>query len=225
VSVADPPLLPGRLYGLRTWRAQRIDGAAVLTGPYAGTAWPTGGSALRASCPQAAHAAPAPGCSCGLHAWHPRPPAARRVLAGRFEVPGILEAWGEVELHEDGFRAELGRPHTLVVAPGRHEGWVRELAAAYDAEVLAVRDPAGLLAHCRARDLGLSAPVVERLIGRAALTERRQARRRRRRADGARIAAAVALVTAVAGAGAYMAAHEPPGPKHLTGRTGPIVVP
>jgi hypothetical protein len=32
------------------------------------------------------------------------------VLASRFELPGIIEADGAVEVHADGFRAERARP-------------------------------------------------------------------------------------------------------------------
>ncbi len=223
--MSETPLLPGRVYGLRTWRAERGDRGPTLLAPYTGAPWPTGGDALRAACTAGEHPAPAAGCSCGLHAWHPRRASARRVLAGRFEVPGILEAWGAVEVHEDGFRAEAGRPHTLVVAPGRYEAWIRELAAVYRAEVLRVRHADELLADCERRGLGLAPAVVEDLIGRDVLAERRRVRRRQRRTAAARIAAAVALAGAVAGAGAYMAENEPPGPRELNGRGGPIVVP
>ena len=31
------------------------------------------------------------------------------------QVVGIVEAWGRIELHEDGFRAQFARPHTLAL--------------------------------------------------------------------------------------------------------------
>jgi hypothetical protein len=152
-------------------------------------------------------------------------PAARRVLSHRFELPGILEAWGAVEVHEDGFRAAVGRPHALVLSPGRHTHLVRELAEAYGAEVLELRDAAALVRHCRERGLGMSHRVVEDLIGRDVLAARHAERRRGRRRDVRKLVAAAMVCGALGGAGAYLAGQEPPGPKHLSGRTGPIVVP
>jgi hypothetical protein len=218
-------VVPGRLYGLRTWGIDRSGPAPRLTGPYLRTAWPAGGAPLHATCDTAAHAAPAPGCACGLHAWHPRMPAARRVLAHRFELPGILEAWGPVEVHEAGFRAAVGRPQALLLTPGRHPGLIHELADAHGAEVLEIPDAAALVRHCREHGLGMSNRVVEDLIGPERLAARRVERRRGRRHDVRRVLAWVAICGAMGGAGAYFAAHEAPGPKHLSGRTGPIVVP
>ena len=51
----------------------------------------------------------AAGCGCGIHAWHPRRASARRILRSRFDLPGIVEADGAVEVHEDGFRASLDK--------------------------------------------------------------------------------------------------------------------
>jgi hypothetical protein len=38
------------------------------------------------------HLAPSQGCDCGIHAWHPRRASARRVLAGRNQLAGLVEA-------------------------------------------------------------------------------------------------------------------------------------
>jgi hypothetical protein len=65
------------------------------------------------------------------------------------DVFGIVAAWGEVELHETGFRAEYARPHVLLLPPNAGDGYaerLRALAAGHGAEVWEV-DPD---THCTA---------------------------------------------------------------------------
>jgi hypothetical protein len=107
-AASDAPLLAGPLYGLRTWRIVRDDGGERLSAPLRGTPWLLDDRWVQATC-EHGHTAPGAGCVCGIHAWHPRPAFARRVLSCRFELPGIVEADGAVEVHEDGFRAERHR--------------------------------------------------------------------------------------------------------------------
>src|SRR5688500_16594146 len=110
----ETPLVPTPVYGLRTWTVSGERPDERLAGAYRNAPpWPAGGAWLEAVCPEG-HSAPAPQCSCGVHAWHPRARAARRILAGRGEVPGIVEASGAIEVHEDGFRAQRARPYALV---------------------------------------------------------------------------------------------------------------
>jgi hypothetical protein len=189
----DAPLLPGPLYGLRTWRVATGDGRERLVAPQRGTPWPLGRGWLEAMCGEG-HAAPAAACRCGIHAWHPRPASARRVLASRFELPGIVEADGVVEVHEDGFRAERARPYAFVRLPGRNPFLIERLGAAYGVEILDLRRPAELLAVCRERGLGLHEPVVTELLGAEAIEQRRRTRARKRRGDALRIAAALLVV-------------------------------
>jgi len=68
---ADPPVVPSAVYGLRTWTVAGERGSERLAGPHRGVPWPTGGEWLDATC-ELGHAAPAGGCQCGVHAWHPR---------------------------------------------------------------------------------------------------------------------------------------------------------
>ena len=223
MSAEPAPLIPGRVYGLRTWRVHGEPGHERLAAPHRGLSWPTGGEALVARCEGGGHAAPAQGCDCGIHAYHPRPGSARRVLAGRFELPGIVEAWGHVEVHEDGFRAERGRPHALVLVPGRHAAQVRRLATAYAVPVLELRRPDALLSYCREHGLGLSEPVVERLLGPAELARGRSARRRKRRLDAVRVGVALLIAALLCLAGLRFLV-DPPGPRVLWGRGGEIHV-
>jgi hypothetical protein len=196
--VSDTPLLPGPLYGLRTWKVVTQDGRERLAAPQRGTPWTFGRDWIEATC-DAGHAAPAAGCRCGIHAWHPRAESARRVLSSRFVLPGIVEADGAVEVHEDGFRAQRARPYAFVRLPGRNPYLIDRLAAAYGAQILDLRRPEELLAVCEVRNLGLRESVVHELLGVEAVEARRRARRRKRRNDALRVAAAV-LVTAALGA-------------------------
>ena len=164
--VSSAPLVPGPLYGLRTWRVI-IAGRAASGSPRRSAArrgrWAaTGAGDVAARTTRA----PAAGCGCGIHAWHPRRASARRILRSRFDLPGIVEADGAVEVHEEGFRAQRARPYAFVRLPGRNPFLIERLAAAYGAEVLDLRRPEELLAVCRERGLGLQEPVVEELIGR-----------------------------------------------------------
>jgi hypothetical protein len=154
---------------------------------------------------------------------HPDARSARRVLASRRDVAGVVECSGAVELHFEGFRAERGRPHALVLTPGRNARLIGRLAAAYDAEVAEVRGPSDVLDWCRERRLGLDAPVVGELLGPVAAAEWRRTRRRRAWTAAMRVAAAV-LVAAVLGALASTALPEVSGPHDLFGRTGKIHV-
>ena len=140
------------------------DGRERLSAPQRGTPWTLGEGWIEATCGED-HPAPAADCGCGIHAWHPRPASARRILRSRFDLPGIVEADGAVEVHEDGFRAQRARPYAFVRMPGRNPFLIERLAAAYGAEVLDLRRAEELLAVCRERGLGLREPVVEELIG------------------------------------------------------------
>jgi hypothetical protein len=222
--VTDTPLVAGPLYGLRTWTVVGERGHERLTGPHSATPWPDGGGWLQATCGQdPAHSAPEHDCVCGIHAWHPDARSARRVLAARRDVAGVVESSGAVEIHPEGFRAQRGRPAALVVTPGRNGALIRRLAEAYDAEVADVSGPGELVEWCRERRIGLEPPVVEELIGPAAAEEWRRGQRRQRRTVILRAAAAV-VVVALLGALAFALPPDPSGPHDLSGRTGKIHV-
>jgi hypothetical protein len=220
--VSNAPLVPGPIYGLRTWTVSGEPGHERLTGPHRTTPWPDAGALLDAECSVTpAHAPPHATCECGLHAWHPSRAAARRVCGVRREVPGILEASGAVEVHADGFRSERGRPHALVLLPGGNARRLERLAQAYDAELLRLDGPDALLAHCRDRGLGLGEDVVAELVG----PETSAVRRRRRRRRGVLAAVGVAAVAVALGG---IAVAVDPGTDHgkvVKGRGGEFTVP
>jgi hypothetical protein len=217
MSRADLPLVPSPLYGLRTWTVVGAAGAERLSGPQRGGTWPTGGTWLEAGCGESAdHAAPAPGCHCGIHAYHPSRAAAARVLAVRRQLPGVVAGSGEIEVHADGFRAQRARPHAFVLAPGRNPALVERLAAAYGVPVVEARDAAALARWCRERELGLPEDVVAELLGPSALA----ARRRARRTEIVRLVAALAVMAVLLAAG--LLATASPGDRPLFGRAGPF---
>jgi hypothetical protein len=217
--MSAPPFVPSPLYGLRTWTATGAQGDERLAGPRQGTPWPTDGEWLEAGCDRS-HRAPAPGCDCGIHAWHPGLHGARRVLMSWREIPGVVEAEGAVELHEDGFRAERARPYVLFAGPHANVRLSRRLADAYRIDVVGVDDADAIVAWCRARGLGLAPDVVEELLGPDAVAATRRARRARVRGTRLRIAAAVAVIAVLVAIG--LAATGDPGDRTLHGRTGPV---
>jgi hypothetical protein len=219
--MSDAPLFLSPLYGLRTWTVTGEGGSERLAAPHQGQLWPADGEWLHASCARSGdHAAPAPGCSCGIHAWHPSLAAARQVLAIRRQLPGVVAAEGTVELHADGFRAQRARPYAFVLQPGGNAALVHRLAARHGAAVVPVRGPQDLLEWCRERELGLPEPVVTELLGPAPVAE---ARRSRTRADALRLALAVGIAGLLVALGISLQ-NDPPGDRVLHGRTGEIHV-
>ncbi|MEA2289470.1 MAG: hypothetical protein QOD55_1467 [Solirubrobacteraceae bacterium] len=219
--MADTPLVPGPLYGLRAWTVVGGRGRERLAGPQRGTPWPAGGAWLHATCERApGHAAPAHGCACGVHGWHPSPATARRVLAGRGDVAGVVEARGAVEVHCDGFRAARARPYALVVTPGRNARLIARLAEAHGAQVAEVGGPDELVGWCRERALGLTPAVVSRLIGPEEAEAWRRARRRKARSDALRLAAALVIVALVLVLAFSLFGDAPDG--RVFGRTGEV---
>jgi hypothetical protein len=213
--VTETPLFADPLYGLRFWRVTSDEGGELLAGPHQNAPWPPGGQWLQAQCPTG-HGAPAPGCDCGAHAWHPRGRSVRDVLASRGTVAGIVEAQGAVEVHEDGIRAARARPYALILTPGRNEAMIRRLADRYGASVVEIRGPRELLAYCREQHIGMEEDVVAELLGIDDLRERRRARFRK---DALRLVAALLVVGVLTAGGLTFTSKEPPGTK-LYGRTG-----
>jgi hypothetical protein len=145
------PLIAGAVHGLRAWTVEGERISAWMQGQQ----WETGGAPTRARCLNGAgHLAPGTACGCGLHGFHPWSPLARRALTGSVrpgQVAGIVEAWGEMEIHTDGFRAELARPLAFFLAvdagPARR-ACVHALAAAHGAHVVDFADTSDLRQVC-----------------------------------------------------------------------------
>ena len=110
----------------------------------------------------------------------------------RWEIPGVVELAGAVEVHREGLRAERARPYALFVSPNANAARAERLAAAHRAQVVPVRGADEAAAWCRDRGLGLSPAEVERLLGPEALAEERRTRRHRRRVTGLKLGAVTA---------------------------------
>ena len=221
--MSDTPLFADSLFGLRFWRVVVDARGEWLAAPHRHTLWPPGGQWLRARCPLG-HGAPAPGCDCGAHAWHPRRRSARDVLAVRATVAGIVEAQGAIEVHEEGFRAARARPHALIATPGCNRARVDRLAERYGTPVIEVSGPGALLAWCRERSVGMGEEVVADLLGSGGPTERRRARFRESMKNAARVAAAFAIAAALVVLGLQVAVDDTSG-RTLHGRAGEVHVP
>ena len=179
----DPQLIAGHIHGVRTWSlVWTSDGDLALAG-YGGSAWESGGQATHAECLGGTGAdcrhPPEHDCGCGLYARHAFTDEARELAFGppdrsegasAFEpdAAGVAEAWGKVELHRGGFRAEFARPIALVVLQEwRHSEYaalVGRLARRYRAEVVSLREPDELAAWCERHKLGLAKPTVRSLL-------------------------------------------------------------
>ena len=219
--MTDEPLVPGPLYGLRAWIVVADEGREQLKGLHQGGIWPPGDGWLEAQCPSGGkHHPPGHACGCGIHAWHPTLRNARRVMASRMEVAGVVEARGAVEVHEEGFRAERARPHALVSTPSRNSKRVHRLAEIYATQVIEVRKPQELVAWCRERGLGMDERVVAELLGPERAERCARERRTRVRNNVLRVAAVLAIAAIMVAIGAQL--HEPNGPRTLYGRTGEI---
>ncbi|MQA75978.1 MAG: hypothetical protein GEU88_16870 [Solirubrobacterales bacterium] len=174
----DVPLIAGRIHGIRVWRLDWAGGDARLRG-FNACAWESDGRATVAECAGRwhagnPHAAPDPQCACGLYATHPHSAEVALALLDEEEPPrlssiaGVVEAWGRVELHEDGFRAQYARPVAFVLvgaAAGSDFGlMVGRIGDRYASATLELGRAEELVDHCRAHELGLSRPVVRSLV-------------------------------------------------------------
>jgi hypothetical protein len=128
---AAVPDLVTAVIGFRQWRLQGSELCSVR----AADRWHRG--VHTAHCGKGDHDAPANGCTCGIYAWYgPTPRGASAATADL--VAGAVAAWGQIELHAHGMRAQ----HAMVVAVALPLSWGgkrrRILAAAGALEVPAV---------------------------------------------------------------------------------------
>lgn len=171
-------LVSERLFGVRSWQlAVDDDGVFRLRGFYESARWMKDGKTTWARCQlgvqKRGHKAPDGRCSCGLYALHPwnadhcdyiRRPAS----SGALTVVGLVEAWGRVQLHPEGFRAQYARPKEIALigadATSPYGRIVQELASDHRAELLVVADVADLKKVCQQRGLGLTRATVASLL-------------------------------------------------------------
>ncbi len=178
-----PPFVPGRIHGVRLWTVTVGCGSMALCG-LNGSGWMAGGEPTRARCSPFSRShgcpgddghSPAPDCSCGLYAMHPWPEQTSEVSAsllggGELAIPvmGIVEAWGRIEVHGDGIRAEFARPHALVLFPESFPPDYAEilavLARTYRVGVVRVTEAESVVSYCAERAPGMDPTAVGRLL-------------------------------------------------------------
>jgi hypothetical protein len=192
--MSDEPFFAGSIHGIRAWQIEadlRLSGL----GNGSGQRWSDGGRFTEAICLRHHHPAPRSECSCGLYALHTSQSLGDWIyLEPDGRVSGVVEAQGRVELHRDGFRAQLARP-TVLFSPTPHRAsaeHLRKIAAAaerYDAQLVELPGPAYAGEWARTSGLGLSAEAIEdSFLQGLAIRLRRTSRISR---DGARLTAGV----------------------------------
>jgi len=117
--------------GFRIWslRGDALHGAAYPQ------LWKPGENA--ATCGEHSHPAPAQRCRCGFNALHDLAPAASSYGGGY--VAGAIAAWGEIELHRTGLRAEHACVLALCFEAGdsaERRGTIERVARAYGVEAV-----------------------------------------------------------------------------------------
>jgi hypothetical protein len=141
----DAPDLIEPVVGFRNWRILRAGPASgELSSPYFPVTWSE--PIMRAECrrwrtPEALldtpHAAPRPGCDCGIRAYHT--PTGEFSKVDYRAVSGIVTVWGRIEIGADEMRAELARVEALAVYSGwsrRQRDAVHEVAANLGADLV-----------------------------------------------------------------------------------------
>ena len=84
-------------------------------------------------------------------------------------VAGVVEAWGRIELHEVGFRAEFARPKLLFEPAGHLISTealtdIHAVAHRYGVPVVPLPRPKHAGEWCRTREIGLASEVVEQSL-------------------------------------------------------------
>jgi hypothetical protein len=176
----ERPLVPGVIQGLRIWDADTDE--LRLCG-FEHVAWEAGGKETVARCLAGGRhwglgegsKPPVGDCRCGLYAHHlfleefldeiddlHRGRSYEHML-----VMGVIEAWGKVELHEEGFRAERARPVALLIPHGvsdRRAEEIEQLAEAYCCEAVELGPGAGVDELTERFDRGMDRAAVVELL-------------------------------------------------------------
>jgi hypothetical protein len=140
------PDLTTPVAGFRAWRIAN----GRLVSPYVPCRWE--GRVMRAECYDAnrglvrgegwldrPHESPHPDCRCGIYAYHT--PGPRTYFGESWWCAGVVSAWGQLEVHADGLRAQFARVEALAepeTADARLSAAVREIAARLDVSLVAV---------------------------------------------------------------------------------------
>lgn len=140
IETLDRPLMGVRQYqvddegylGSLTGRGSRWEPDRPQRAECDTRGWNARGTAHRG--PIEPHSAPDPDCGCGYYAWYSAtedPDPITHALAGY--VRAVVSAWGVVDLHETGFRAEWMQAEAFIASKVAHKpigSWVDLMALA-----------------------------------------------------------------------------------------------
>lgn len=167
-----PELIAGRIHAVRAWNliSEAGTGRMLLGSLVHHTVWPTG--PVSAECSAHLHRGthvPGPECSCGFYAHH-LADVDHEMLAESHEIDqalGVIEAWGRIEVHETGVRAEHVRLVALLAddsAPSEYLDELESAARAYGVGVVSLAGDRALRRYLHRELSGLDEPFVERLL-------------------------------------------------------------
>lgn len=143
----ERPVLQGEIVGRRGWRLDLDDLEGMRTWPsmpvlrssWAPRAWFPGNNQAHCIRGDWGHPAPHVRCECGLYAVY-RPDDVARFLGGLLilgqGIRGLITAWGDIEAHVEGFRAEHARVAALVDEPYLPPGVARAIATHYQVPLI-----------------------------------------------------------------------------------------
>jgi len=143
--VTAAPDVAAPLVAFRSWR---LSGGRLVS-PFIPCRWE--GREMRASCWDAnrtlmrgngwlaePHESPHPRCQCGIYGYFE--PGPRSWYGEAYWCEGVVTAWGRIEVHRDGFRAQHARVEALATPEHRFpsaEAAVREAADALGVPLIA----------------------------------------------------------------------------------------
>lgn len=84
------------------------------------------------------------------------------------EVVGVVEAWGTIHVHREGFRAQYAKPTTFfLIGAGRDSDYgrlVTDVAIGHHARVVELDAPAAIASWCGEAGVGLLPEEVDAML-------------------------------------------------------------
>ena len=185
-AASDLAVVPGVIHGLRRWQLY-LEGSRWRLGSLNQPIIWAPGEAMEAACihhdfmeddPEN-HDPPGAGCRCGIYAFHPFGDAAEAfeedvdapepgyARAVGWTICGVLSAWGRIEVHQEGFRAQRARLEALFLpsnwAGSAYHAAIEAVARLYGVPAVE-HEPESLIETCRRRWPGLDPDLVDELL-------------------------------------------------------------
>ncbi len=186
VAASDLAVVPGVIHGLRRWQLY-LEGSRWRLGSLNQPIIWAPGEAMEAACihhdfmeddPEN-HDPPGAGCRCGIYAFHPFGDAAEAfeedvdapepgyARAVGWTICGVLSAWGRIEVHQEGFRAQRARLEALFLpsnwAGSAYHEAIEAVARLYGVPAVE-HESESLIETCRRRWPGLDPDLVDELL-------------------------------------------------------------